>query len=422
MKQWLFIVLGALLALSCGKDNPSAGGGETYTLRQQRSAKRGVSYHFQIYPAQEIALLGDAVSWSYNWSNSVPSEPAQAAFSQYKMDWCPMIWNNNYSADNIRRWKQLHPEAQYILAYNEPNLTDQANMTPAQAAEHWPEIVSLAKELGMKLVSPAMNYGTLSGYHDPYKWLDEFFAQPGVSLDDVDAIACHCYMGAATAVMSFINGFKKYGKPIWLTEFCSGSGQVSAEAQLIYMCQTVSALESDPDVERYAWFMPYGSFNSRWHDNLFVLNRDEGRFSLTELGQVFVNMSSLDKSIYYRAGEVIPAEQYAASSGYVLLKPSTDGGVLDIADLSYGGKVSYQLDIVAAGTYSLTLRYACENEAGAAFSLGTEEFARKKFPSTGGQWKTGSFDVNLPAGKSTLTLEGTTAPGLRLNWMKINKK
>ena len=133
-------------------------------------------------------------------------------------------------------------------------------------------------------------------------------------------------------------------------------------------------------------------------------------------------MPSLDKSIYYRAGEVIPAEQYAASSGYVLLKPSTDGGVLDIADLSYGGKVSYQLDIASAGTYSLTLRYASENEAGAAFSLGTEEFARKKFPSTGGQWKTGSFDITLPAGKSALTLEGTTAPGLRLNWMKINKK
>ena len=103
------------------------------------------------------------------------------------------------------------------------------------------------------------------------------------------------------------------------------------------------------------------------------------------------------------------------------LAPSTDGGVLDISDLTYGGKVVYQLDLKAAGTYSLTLRYACETEAGVLFMNGETEIGRKKFPSTGGVWKTGSFDVSLPAGKSVLSLEGTTAPGVRLNWLKINK-
>lgn len=73
-----------------------------------------------------------------------------------------------------------------ILAYNEPNLTDQANMTPTRASELWPNLVAVAEKLGMRLTSPAMNYGTLAGYSDPEVWLDEFYSKPGVSLDDVE--------------------------------------------------------------------------------------------------------------------------------------------------------------------------------------------------------------------------------------------
>ena len=60
-----------------------------------------------------------------------------------------------------------------ILAYNEPNLTDQANMTPTRASELWPNLVAVAEKLGMRLTSPAMNYGTLAGYSDPEVWLDD---------------------------------------------------------------------------------------------------------------------------------------------------------------------------------------------------------------------------------------------------------
>ncbi len=419
MKRYLILAVLLLTAFSCGKDNPREETGQ-YTLRQQRSEKRGVSYNFGTFPSQEIDLLGPGTSWSYDWSNRIPSDERLNGFARQRMDWIPMIWNNNYSADNIRCWKQTHPEAQYILAYNEPNLTDQANMTPSQAAEKWPEIVSLAKELGMKLISPAMNYGTLDGYHDPYKWLDEFFAQPGVSLDDVDGIACHCYMGSASAVKSFLDGFKKYGKPLWLTEFCIGNN-TTAQAHQMYMSQTLNMLEGNPDVARYAWFIPYGDKFLPWHNNLLTLDKATKSFVLTDLGKVFVNMSTFDKSIFYKADEVIPAEQYAEASGYLLLAPSTDGGVLDIADLGTGGRASYQLDLAEGGVYSLTLRYACESDAGAVFSCGETELGRKKLPSTGGQWRTGSFEVTLPAGKSVLSVEGTTTPGIRLNWMKITK-
>ena len=290
-------------------------------------------------------------------------------------------------------------------------------MTPAQAAELWPAVVALAKELNMKIVSPALNYGTLDGYHDPVKWLDEFIAQPQVSADDFVAIALHCYMPAAGSVKNFIDMFEKYGKPIWLTEFCNGnSNNISEDTQLAYMCETINMLESHPNVQRYAWFMPRGSFNSRWHNNLLESAQP---FGLTKLGKVFVNLSTADKDLYYKPGNVIPAEQYVSATGSVILEPSTDGGILDIARLTKGATVSYQLDIPQAGTYKLALRYLTYMDASISFQLDGAEVASKKIPNTSKEWATSSFEIELPAGKSTLTLTGTSGAHTRLNWLQI---
>ena len=181
-----------------------------------KSAKRGVSFNF-LY-ITDLPLLSPYISWDYNWGNT-PNEDAATWFDANEMDFCPMCWNGKYDADKIRAFVAAHPNTKYLLAFNEPNLTDQANMVPSKAAELWPPVVALAKELNLKLVSPAMNYGTLAGYSDPVKWLDEFFAQPGVSIDDVYAIAIHCYMASASAVKSYVERFEKYDKPIWMTAY-----------------------------------------------------------------------------------------------------------------------------------------------------------------------------------------------------------
>lgn len=410
-----------LLAVSCGKeDGPSDdnNGAITYTLTQAKSAKRGVSFSFGQIPEYDVPLLQSAITWSYDWSSRVPIDAVDTQFTKYGLDWCPMIWNGNYSPDNIREYKRKHPEAMYILAFNEPNLTDQANMVPSKAAEYWPAVVSLARELNMKLISPALNYGTLEGYHDPVVWLDEFLAQPGVSLDDMDGIALHCYMPSASGVKGFIDKFEKYGKPIWLTEFCNGnSNSISAESQLVYMCETLNMLEAHPNVFRYAWFMPRGGFNARWHNNLLT---SEKPFELTTLGKVFVNFPTFDKNVRYRDGDVIPAEQYVYAEGSVLLEPSTDGGILDIAKLSQGSFVEYQLDLSEAGTYQVSLRYLTYMESSLGIAVNGETVASKKIPNTAKEWKTSSFKLDLPAGKSTLRLSGQSGAGIRLNWLKLS--
>jgi len=386
-------------------------------LTQAKSPKRGMGYNNPVLPDQDVPLLGGAVSWAYNWSNRTPADDLFTAFKKYGMTFVPMLWNGNWEESNVGAVKAQNPDLEYILAFNEPNLTDQANMTPAQAAALWPDVVNVAKKYGLKIISPALNYGTLSGYHDPVVWMDEFLAQPGVSLDQIDGIALHCYMPSASSVSNFLDKFKKYGKKLWLTEFCNGnSNNISEDAQLMYMCETLNMLEGRDDVAAYAWFMMRGGFNSQWHNNLVTT---VAPFELTTLGKVFVNFSTFDKSLYYKKNDVIPAEQYVAASGQIRLEPSTDGGVLDISRLGKDAWVDYQLDVASAGTYKLYLRYQTFADASLAFSVDGKEIASKKIPNTSKEWKTSHFTVDLPAGKQTLRITCKTASPVALNWLMI---
>lgn len=205
-----------------------------------RSTKRGVS--FSITNITDAFLLSESISWYYNWGNTPNGDAQTQQFLEASdIDYCPMCWSGSYSADRIRAYVKAHPNVKYLLGFNEPNLTDQANMTPQRAGELWPAVVRLAKELNLKLGAPAMNYGTLSGYSNPIKWLDEFFSIDSVSIDDIDFIPIHCYMMNPSAVKGYVEMFEKYNKPIWMTEFCAWESVSGVEQQKSYMsdCSTI---------------------------------------------------------------------------------------------------------------------------------------------------------------------------------------
>ena len=422
MKYFVILALAALMSVSCektgnGTDNGTSQEAVQYETLQGKSLKRGVCFNFAQLPSYDFPLLGDAVSWYYDWSSNVPAAAVEPYLEEYGIEFCPMIWNGNYNPDNIRTYKRTHPEAEYILAFNEPNLTDQANMTPAQAAQFWPDVVALAKELGMKLISPAMNYGTLAGYSDPWVWMDEFLQQPGVSLDDMDGIAVHCYMNTSQALENYINGFKKYGKPIWLTEFCATTGgTVSAVSQMNFMVESINYLESDDDVFRYAWFIPRGGPLNQINNELLT---SSSPIELTDLGKVFVNMSTQDKSVYYETGTVIPAEHYSSVDGTVHARLSTDvSGILEVFDVKKGNKVGYQINVPQAGSYMLELRYSTYTDTSLEVSAGGSN-VQISLPDSDNEWTTLSSEISLPAGKTEIFLEGTEASGICLNWLRI---
>lgn len=391
-----------------------------------KSKKRGVSYSFSF--EDDIHLLAPSISWSYNWGPDVTSLN-NTLFNQYGLDFYPMAWNGNYDANRIRAYKSLNPQCEYILAFNEPNLTDQCNYTPQQAAEHWPALKALADELGMKIVAPAMNYGTLANYGDPIVWLDEFFTL--VPLDDVDAIAIHCYMGSASALKSYVERFYKYDKPIWMTEFCAWEQHISnVQAQMNFMNEAIAYMEADPKVEKYAWFIPRTNGGLDSYPYMQLLTKTQP-FQLSELGQVFAGLSSLDKSVWLSTQNYILPNTYSAVNSQESigqdgllsiphLRPTTDSsGELQLADFSANQWVEYQIDAHQQLSV-LRIRYASFADADLELYMDGAKVADMSFERTGDAavWNTAEFPVEIPQGKHTVRIAVKSA-SIYINWLKF---
>jgi hypothetical protein len=408
-------------------------------LAAGKSVKRGIGVNG--FTASDMELMSPTVSWFYNWG-TIWSDLDNARANN--LAYVPMFWSGVNKA-NLRNLKQAYPEAEYILGFNEPNLTDQANMTPAQAAQsnRWPDLVDVAKELNLKIGAPAMNYGTLANYGDPIKWLDEFFALPNISLADIDSIPIHCYMDWPGAVKGFIDSFKKYGKEIWMTEWCAWETQVAASVgqatgvkwQMFNMSQLAMYMEQDPMVGRYAWFMLKNGSGANGHNNApwwaLVVNQANGQ--LTDLGKVYINMSTCDKSVWIPAGQVIPAKDFTANNlsectavgaswkDSVTFRPTTDtaasASVLDIHDMKNGMWVEYQVDLPSAKAYTLTMRFQTTQSTSMRAYVDENQVAQ--FNLSSGEWAQNPVSLgDLSAGHHTIRLL-IGAGNCALNWLKV---
>jgi len=220
------------------------------------TCKRGVAYG-DWQSTSDFAALSKGITWYYEWSPLPDSISVASGLSSVSItnsvvsvEFVPMIWGENDMdlLDNI-------PEgAQYLLGFNEPNFMAQSNLTGAQAAALWTQIQAVADQRNIKLVSPAVNYcGSPCIDTDPVAWLDQFFA--ACINCRVDFIGVHSYVCEVDYLITYIGLFKKYGKPIWLTEFsCGDQGSQPIEVQEQYMAAALQYLESDVDIFRYAWF------------------------------------------------------------------------------------------------------------------------------------------------------------------------
>ncbi len=393
------VLFGAMMALGACKGRQVD---EDTRAEMYKSAKRGVAFNFR--NVEDLPLLSPSCSWAYNWGNSQTDEAA-LWFDTNEMDYCPMVWGRNYDADKIRAYVQAHPKTRYLLAFNEPNLTDQANMTPTEAAAYWSKVVALAKELELKLVSPAMNYGTLAGYSDPVKWLDEFFALPEVSLDDVYAISVHCYMSSPSAVKNYIEMFRKYGKPVWLTEFCAWDPVPSSvENQMSYMCAVLNYLEQEPLVERYAWFIPRSSAAVDKAPYMQLLTHTSP-VELTELGVLYTQFSSFDKHAYLPLARGIGAYQYTGVSDNAVALRVTDDKIPYIQGLQAGMWVEYQVE--ATSDKPLQLVYATIANSEVCVYVDGAAQAIVEVPKTNNMtaWETLNTSVACGKGKHTVRVE-----------------
>jgi hypothetical protein len=288
-----FLILTALVSLSgcAGSTTTSGSNGTTQNPppTATKSAKRGVAY--DLASPADMAALSPGVSWWYNWSpNPNLGVPADYA-TRYSMDFYPMLWNGTYNASTIVSFLKSNPNIKYMLVMNEPNLTSQANLTPQQAAQIWPGYEAIALETGVKIVGPAITWGTMAGYQDPVSWLDAFYAAYQTANSgrspQIDYLAFHWYdYGLSTQ----LDRLAKYNKSIWVTEFANWHSQndgaqiTTLAQQQAQMTDMVATCESRADVFRYAWFT--GRLNPDPHFTS-LLSADG---VLTGLGQTYLSL------------------------------------------------------------------------------------------------------------------------------------
>jgi len=294
MLKYLSLLLTVLLIINGCKEKSTPTIDALVTPSETKSQKRGIA--FDLTSSADFAAISKGVSWWYNWRPICNSKVPPSYYLTYGMDFIPMLWGGNTSTNDMNLVKSYilaHPEIQFLLVMNEPNLTDQANRTPGQAASDWIKYEQVVGDLAAKgrtiyLVGPAMSWGTMANYPNPVVWLDAFSlaykSANGGREPKLDFLAFHWYDYGLNAQL---DALKKYNKMIWVTEMANWNSQINSYAkQALQMQEMVAVCESMTDVYRYAWFYGRGSFP----DNKFTYLLTPNDGELSDLGKLYINL------------------------------------------------------------------------------------------------------------------------------------
>lgn len=388
---------------------------------QVKNPKKGMAFGY--HSEEDLQAISGSVSWWYNWANT-PESSVAGIYESYDMEFVPMTWNNSYDVSKLRDFYTSHPEAKFLLGFNEPNFRDQANMTPSEAAAAWPGLEAIADEFGLELVGPAVNWcgncvsedGTT--FTNPYEYLDAFFA--ACSGCRVDYIAVHNYMCYAGPLIDYLDGFRKYDKKIWLTEFaCWDQPSITLDMQKDLVIGALDHLDNDTLIYRYSWFTGRSGAGTP-HIDLF--ESEPGK--LSELGALYVNYNPVhDTSIYIPVPDRIEAENYSTMSGIALQGTSDFDGLANVGWIDGGDWLEYNIEVSETGDYFLYLRISAN--AASSVDVLVEDTLATEVPvtSTGGwqKWKTLEAMVYLEKGQQKIRLHTPTGD-FNINWLTISSR
>lgn len=429
---------------------------------QQKSEKRGVCWDekTQQFSDAPVDRMVPGVSWIYTWGEA-PRGTAANLDAEGGIDFAPMAWGRDFNENAIRNYVKEHKNIKYLLGFNEPNFSAQANMTPEEAARLWPKLEAIATEYDLRLVSPALNFtgesvgGRVWGIYD---WLDEFirvYKADNGRLPKMDCIALHCYMNWYGANTWFVNEYiysdifkngndSKYPNIVevlnavkettgqyprmMLTEFCSWEGNkdgfvTNEDNQIDQMTQRIQKMEQSDLVEGYAWFMANmgGGSAQNPYNSVFVSNRADSE--LSTLGKVFVGMSGFDTSKYYAPGESVMAKDYVDATTddqIVRVRPDSEGAgraPLQIELTQTSSAATYQIEVAQAGDYTFTLH---AKTAGSTLRLSVGDTSRElAVAGSGDGWADYSVELPLTAGKASLVVSNASDTPVFLNSLRF---
>lgn len=190
------------------------------------------------------------VHWNYCWGPSY--EPSVA--HPPGVTFAPMIWGY-YSLQGLSQQiaRIDRQRARVLLAFNEPDRKEQANLSVQKAQEAWPYLESLQ----LPLVSPSTS--------DPMgRWMKEFMTYVSEQNYRIDYVGVHWYGGAnakgfKTRMTSI---YQLYRRPLVITEMAVADwraktiedNRYSQDQVLDFMKDVLPFLEEKEWIAAYAWF------------------------------------------------------------------------------------------------------------------------------------------------------------------------
>ncbi|MCW6008288.1 glycoside hydrolase family protein [Micromonospora sp. CPCC 205371] len=191
------------------------------------------------------------VSWYYNWMLS-PGSCSAPGF-------VPMIaGKSEKTPEAVSRALNQVANAGYrtVLGFNEPNKTDQANLTVAQVVALWPHLTARAE---VRVGSPSTSADTAG-----QAWFRDFLTRADTAGLRVDFLTVHWYGWNAGSCDAKAAAFESYlrwveslpgNRPIWITEFgCLHNSKPDAATVQAFHAGALAMLARHPRVERHAWY------------------------------------------------------------------------------------------------------------------------------------------------------------------------
>jgi len=237
------------------------------------SGKKGVGFSMVGDRAAKNAAIVKQLntSWSYAWNvQRSDKQPAGVEF-------IPQIWGG--AKDEAAMWKRLEEKVlpqveaghcKRVLAFNEPDMVKQSNMTVEKCLEFWPQL----EKLGVPICSPSCANplgcskaeDSCQGVHG--SWMLEFMHGLEERGYRCDYLGVHWYGGPS--VPSFKQRMREIydsqgGKyPLMITEFAvadwkamnksCGDNCYSEKQVLDFMKKVLPWMEKQDWIAAYAWF------------------------------------------------------------------------------------------------------------------------------------------------------------------------
>ena len=388
---------------------------------QVQSKKRGVCENHM--SSEDFKALAPGVSWYYNWAVSTNEFPPDGVH----MDYIPQAWGKQGEVERLDTFLTTH-KVRFVLALNEPNLKDQAFITPEAAATYYKQVKAVADKYNLQVVGPNMSLGSPADgsikamdpidkkevtYTFMIPYLKAFYSFMGDV--PVPAAVFHTYGNIGELKWATGEMYKQFQKPVWITEYAFWNAP-SPQESVKYLIQATDFFESSPNVAGYSFFKERASNNSTNISLLAPVPAPPGQ--LTALGKVYVNLPVHDADLYYRLPGRLSAGSYVKVINSEI--EQTDDKEIKAGDIGFDmtstgpAFLEYNIQVDTAGSYKLKFRVS---DMGKPIDIMAGDKVLASTPATVNGWQNVEASVTLPAGPQTIRLH---TGGQTVEWIEFS--